>query len=150
MWEEFKKFAFKGNVVDMAIGVVIGAAFGAIVKNIVDNLLMPPIGLLVGGIDFGELYVVLKPPTTPGNYQTGEELVKAGAVVLRYGLVLNSIISFLIIAVAVFGLVQVLQRAMKKPEGPPTTRDCPECTSAIPLKAKRCPQCTASVEPAAA
>lgn len=145
MWEDFKKFAFKGNVVDMAVGVVIGGAFGAIVKSLVDNLLMPPIGVLTGGIDFGARYLVLKNPPVPGNYADPEAIAKAGGVVLRYGLVLNSIISFLIVALAVFALVKGIAKVSKKEEPPPTTKDCPECKMAIPKEAKRCGHCTQAV-----
>ena len=141
MWGDFKKFAFKGNVVDMAVGVVIGAAFGSIVKSIVDNLIMPPIGVLTGGVDFSELYVVLKAPSGGQKYATADELVKAGGVALRYGAVINTVISFFLIAIAVFVLVRILERAMRKQPPDPATRDCPECLMAIPVAAKRCGHC---------
>ena len=142
MWEEFKKFAFKGNVVDMAVGVVIGASFGTIVKNVVDNLIMPPIGLLGGGLDFSERYVVLKPPPNGATWTTGEELVKAGGVALRYGVVVNSVLSFLIVAACVFALVKVITRAAPKKAESVTGRDCPHCLMSIPTKAARCGHCT--------
>jgi len=145
MWEDFKKFAFKGNVVDMAVGVVIGAAFGAIVKSVVDNLVMPPIGLLTGGVDFSELYIALKQPPTGAKFATAEEFVKAGGVAIRYGVVVNTIISFFVVALAVFLLVKVLERAMRKQPPDPTTRDCPECQMAIPVAATRCGHCTQQV-----
>jgi large conductance mechanosensitive channel len=147
-WEEFKKFAFKGNVLDLAVGVVIGAAFTGIVKNLVDNVIMPPLGWLVGGIDFSQFYLVLK-PAPPGTYATVDEMVKAGAVLLRYGLLVNALVSFLLIAFAVFLLVKGLTRLTRKREEAPTTRDCPRCLMAIPLKATRCGHCTSEVEAAA-
>ena len=142
MWDDFKKFAFKGNVMDLAVAVVIGAAFGAIVKNVVDNLIMPPIGLLTGGVDFSELHVVLKRPPPGVAYANVEELTKAGGVAIRYGLVVNAVLSFLLVAIAVFVLVRILSRAIpKKPEAP-SARDCPQCLMSVPLKATRCGHCT--------
>ena len=149
MWEEFKKFAFKGNVVDLAVAVVIGAAFGAIVKSIVDNLVMPPIGLLTGGVDFSELHVVLKRPPGGATYANVEDLTKAGGVAIRYGLVVNAVLSFLLIALAVFALVKVISRAMPKKAEAPTSHDCPHCLMSIPVKASRCGHCTQPVGVAA-
>lgn len=145
MWEEFKTFAFKGNVIDLAVGLVIGASFSGIVKSIVDNLIMPPIGLLVGGIDFGELYVVLKQPPGGQRFATAEELVKAGGVAFRYGLVVNATVSFFLVAIAVFVLVKAVNKMTRREAPPPTTRDCPECLMAIPLKATKCGHCTSPV-----
>ena len=149
MWEDFKKFAFKGNVVDLAVAVVIGAAFGAIVKSVVDNLVMPPIGLLTGGVDFSELHLVLKRPPGAATYSNVEDLVKAGGVAIRYGVVVNAVLSFLLIAIAVFALVKVINRALPKKDEAPTTRDCPHCLMAIPVKASRCGHCTQPVGVAA-
>lgn len=148
MWEDFKKFAIRGNVIDMAVGVVIGAAFGAIVKSIVDNLLMPPIGVLTGGIDFSQHYIVLKGPTAPDlpASASADDLVNAGAVLLRYGLVLNSIVSFVIIAFCVFLLMQAVGKLQRKEEAAVTTKECPECAMTIPIKAVRCGHCTAALK----
>lgn len=148
MWEDFKKFVVRGNVIDMAVGVVIGAAFGAIVKSIVDHLLMPPIGVLTGGIDFSQHYIVLKGPTAPDVAATADadELVKAGAVLLRYGLVLNSIVSFFIVALCVFLLMQAMGKLYRKEESAATTKECPECAMSIPIKAIRCGHCTAALK----
>jgi large conductance mechanosensitive channel len=146
MWEDFKKFAIRGNVIDMAVGVVIGAAFGAIVKNIVDHLIMPPIGLLTGGIDFSQHYIVLKGPTAPGSYASADELANAGAVLLRYGLVLNSVVSFFIVALCVFLLIQAMGKLHRKQEEAATTKECPECAMSIPVKAVRCGHCTAALK----
>jgi large conductance mechanosensitive channel len=145
MWDEFKKFAFKGNVVDLAVAVVIGAAFGAIVKSIVDNLIMPPIGLLTGGVDFSELHVVLKRPPGGAADASVEELTKAGGVAIRYGLVVNALLSFVLVAIAVFVLVKVVNRAIPKKVEAATTRDCPQCLLSIPLKATRCGHCAQPV-----
>jgi large conductance mechanosensitive channel len=145
MWEDFKKFAMRGNVIDLAVGVVVGAAFGNIVKSVVDHLIMPPIGLLTGGIDFSKHYIKLKGPTVPGTYATPEELEKAGAVLIRYGLVINSLVSFLIVAFAVFLLVRGVERLHRHKPAPPTTKDCPECAMAIPVQALRCGHCTSEL-----
>ncbi len=149
MLQEFKAFAVKGNVVDMAVGVIIGAAFGAIVTSLVNDVIMPPVGVLLGGADFANHFVVLKagaalaPP-----YATIEAAKEAGAVTLNYGKFINSIISFLIVAFSVFLLVRSLLR-LKKQEAAapaaPTTKDCPHCCSAVPLKATRCPHCTSTL-----
>lgn len=140
--EDFKKFAMRGNVIDLAVGVVVGAAFGNIVKTIVDNLIMPPIGLLTGGIDFSKHYILLKGPAAPGAYATPDELEKAGAVLIRYGLVINATVSFVIVAFAVFLLVRGIERLHRHKEEAATTKDCPQCAMAIPLRAVRCGHCT--------
>jgi len=116
MFKEFKDFAMRGNVVDMAVGIVIGAAFGAIVTSFVSNVLMPPIGLLLGGVDFGDLFLVLKEGTTAGPYATLEAAATAGAVTLNYGLLANAIISFLIIAFAVFLVIRAINSMQQKEE----------------------------------
>jgi large conductance mechanosensitive channel len=155
MWQDFKTFAFKGNVIDLAVGVVIGASFGGIVKNLVDNLIMPPLGLLIGGIDFNDFYLVLKKPPVAAEYGSADAIAKAGGVVMKYGLFINSLLSFIIVAFAIFALVQVVTRVSRRLTGPavPTTRDCPQCLSTIPIKATRCAHCTSLVNdspPAAA
>ena len=148
MIKEFKEFAVKGNVVDMAVGIIIGGAFGTIVKSLVADVIMPPIGLLLGNVDFSELFVVLKSGGTAGPYMTLAEAQKAGAVTINYGLFLNSVISFLIVAFAVFLLIRAVNKMKREEAAPPaepTTRDCPFCFSTISLKATRCPHCTSEV-----
>jgi large conductance mechanosensitive channel len=151
MVKEFKEFVARGNVMDMAIGIVLGAAFGAITKSMVDDVLMPPIGLLLGGVDFGNLFVVLREGIAAGPYLTVADAKEAGAVILTYGIFFQTIINFLIIAFAVFLLVKGVNRLKRAQEEPqpaaaPVTRDCPYCTMAIPLQARRCPQCTSEIE----
>jgi len=150
MMKEFKEFAVKGNVVDMAIGIVIGAAFGTIVKSLVADVIMPPIGLLLGGVDFSNLFIVLKHAAEgPAVYATMAEAQAAGAVTLNYGAFINTIISFLIVAFAIFILVKDMNKLKKKEEAPapaPTTKECPYCLTSIPIKATRCPNCTSNLE----
>jgi large conductance mechanosensitive channel len=146
--EEFKKFAMRGNVVDMAVGVVIGAAFGPIVKSAVDDLLMPPIGLALGNVDFRDLFVVLQDGKVPlAEGATLAQAREAGAVVLAWGSTLNTLMNFLIVAFAVFLLVKTVNRLSAKevPPPPPNTRDCPMCCTPMPIPAKRCPHCTSEV-----
>src|SRR5215510_14976280 len=147
MWKDFKAFVMRGNVVDLAVAVVIGAAFGAIVKSLVDDVIMPPIGLLVGRLDFSNLFVVLKDGTkAPQPYATVAQAHDAGAVTWNYGSFISNIIAFLIIAASVFMLVRAVTRLYAKPApSTPTTKACPECTLPIPIPAKRCPNCTAVV-----
>ena len=144
MLKEFKEFAMKGNVLDMAVGIIIGASFGTIVKSLVDDLLMPPIGLVLGGVDFSNLFMVLKSGQTPGPYASVAAAKAAGAVTMNYGLFMNSVISFLIVAFAVFLLVRSVNR-MREPAAAPATKECKYCASAIPIKAVRCPQCTSQL-----
>ena len=151
--KEFREFAVKGNAIDMAVGIVIGVAFGAIVKSFVDDVIMPPIGLAIGNIDFSNLFWVLHSGTPSGPYNTMAEAAKAGAVTLNYGAFFNTIISFIIIALAVFMFVRSINRlrAMyeSKPEeaaAEPATKTCPQCCTEIPAKAHRCPNCTSSLE----
>lgn len=148
MFKEFKDFAMRGNVVDMAVGIVIGAAFGKIVTSVVSDILMPPIGLLLGGVDFSNLYVVLKEGGKPGPYLALAEAQGAGAVTLNYGLFINQIISFTIVAFALFLVVKgmnSLRREKPGPEPEPTTKECPQCLSVIPIKATRCGHCTSAL-----
>jgi large conductance mechanosensitive channel len=152
MIKEFKEFIAKGNVVDMAVGIIIGGAFGTIVKSLVDDVLMPPIGLLLGGIDFSNFFLLLKQGTkAAGPYAVLTDAKAAGAVTVNYGLFLNGIISFLIVAFAVFILVRSINRLRRGEETPPvepTTKECPYCMSAIAIRASRCPNCTSELNPA--
>jgi large conductance mechanosensitive channel len=150
LWEEFKKFILRGNVLDLAVGIVIGSAFMGVVKSFVDDLLMPPIGLLLGSVDFANLFVVFKEGAEqPGPYASLEAAKTAGAVTWRYGLFINTVVNFLIIAAAVFLVVKAANKLMPK-EAPkpaaPTTKVCPYCQMDIPLKATRCPHCTSELE----
>jgi large conductance mechanosensitive channel len=151
MLEEFKKFAMRGNVVDMAIGIVIGAAFGTIVKSFVADVLMPPIGLLMGNVDFANLFLVIKAGAAAGPFDTLAAAKEAGAVTLNYGTFINTIISFLIIAFAVFFVIKGINKMKAQEEAPPpepTTKDCQFCFTSIPIKATRCPSCTSELKPA--
>lgn len=147
--KDFQAFVMRGNVVDMAVGIIIGAAFGSIVKSLVSDVIMPPIGMLLGNVDFSNLFVVLKEGIKrSGPYSTIAEAHEAGAVTLDYGLFINTLISFIIIAIAVFILVRAmarLQRTVCKPSLAPLTKECPQCCSVINVNAKRCPNCTSSV-----
>ncbi|MBI4394139.1 MAG: large conductance mechanosensitive channel protein MscL [Euryarchaeota archaeon] len=146
MIEEFKKFIMRGNVVDLAVGVVIGVAFGAIIKSFTDDLLMPVIGLLMGGTDFTNLFVVLRQGAPSGPYATLDAAKTAGAVTWRFGLFLNSLMTFTIVAAALFMMIRTINRLAESPKGrTATTKPCPECAMTIPLGAKRCPYCTSSV-----
>ena len=146
MWKEFKEFAVKGNAVDMAVGIIIGAAFGAIVKSLVDDVIMPPIGLLLGNMDFKDLFIVLKEGTTMGPYLSLAQAKAAAAVTLNYGMFLNMVVSFLIVAFAVFLLVKAVNKLKKQEEAAPDKKDCPYCLSSIPIKATRCAHCTSEVK----
>lgn len=150
MLKEFREFALKGNAIDMAVGIVIGAAFGSIVQSLVADIIMPPISVLLGAVDFSNLFFVLKNGAGGGApYASIAAAKQAGAVTLNVGLFINQIISFLIIAFAVFMVVKNFNRlrdTVGKEETKPTTKNCPECCSAIPLEAKRCPHCTSKIE----
>lgn len=151
MLKEFKEFALKGNVVDMAVGIVLGVAFGAIIKSLVDDLLMPPLGLVMGSADFTNLFMIIKEGATPGPFATLAEAQKAGAVTVNYGLFINTIVNFLIVAFALFLVIRnmnELRRRMEKPEAEaaPDTKECPYCLSTIPVKATRCPNCTSELK----
>ncbi|MGA3118670.1 MAG: large-conductance mechanosensitive channel protein MscL [Syntrophobacteraceae bacterium] len=150
MFKEFKEFAMRGNMVDMATGIIIGGAFGTIVKSLVEDVIMPPIGLLLGGVDFSNLFIVLKNGTTPGPYAAVANAKAAGAVTINYGLFFNSMISFLIVAFAVFILIKGLNTLSRKPEAAaePTTQNCPYCATSIPMEATRCPHCTSELQSA--
>ena len=149
MFKEFKEFAMRGNVVDMADGIIIGAAFGTIIKSLVDDVLMPPIGMLLGNVDFSNLFAVIKAGKTAGPYLTLAEAKAAGAVTMNIGLFINTIISFLIVAFSVFLVIKPINAMKKKEEAAPvTTKDCPYCFSSISIQATRCPQCTAELKKA--
>jgi large conductance mechanosensitive channel len=151
MLKEFRDFAMRGNVVDMAVGIIIGAAFGAIVNSLVADVIMPPIGLVLGNVDFSNLFLTLKQGKTPGPYLSLADAQSAGAVLLSYGIFINKVISFLIVAFAVFMLIKginKLQREQVAPPPEPTTKDCPFCFSSIPIKAVRCPHCTSELSAA--
>jgi large conductance mechanosensitive channel len=148
MFKEFKAFAMRGNVVDMAVGIILGAAFGTIVKSGVSDILMPPIGLLLGDVDFFELFLVLKAGKIPGPYPSLAEVQKAGAVTINYGLFINAVVGFIIVAFFMFLLIRSINRlTLQKEAQPPapTTRACPYCLSDIPLQATRCAHCTSEV-----
>ena len=143
--KEFKEFAMRGNVLDMAIGIIIGAAFGKIISSFVADILMPPLGLLLGKVDFSSLFVSLS-----GTYPSLAAAKAAGAPTLNYGVFLNTVLDFLIVAFAIFLLIRQVNRFMPKPApaAPPATKDCPYCLSAVPLKATRCLHCTSDLKAA--
>lgn len=143
IWKEFKEFAIKGNAVDLAVGVIIGAAFGGIINSLVKDIIMPPVSLLSGGLDFSNKFVVLR-AAKDGSiaFHTPADAVKAGAITLNYGNFVTLIINFLIVAGAVFLLVRAINRLKRPKNADPVTKDCPACAMTIPIKATRCPHCT--------
>jgi large conductance mechanosensitive channel len=152
MWKDLKAFMMRGNVVDMAVGIIIGAAFGAIINSLVRDIIMPPIGYVTGGIDFTSFYAVLKDGKTPGPYASLADAQAAGAVTINWGVFINYIIIFVIVAVVLFFLIRGVNRMRAQAEAPkpaapaaPTTKECPYCLSTIPLKATRCPHCTSQL-----
>jgi large conductance mechanosensitive channel len=147
MLKDFKAFILRGNVLDLAVAVVIGAAFGAVVKSLTDDVIMPPIGLALGHLDFSNLFIVLKDGTNPpGPYSSVVAAHNAGAVTLNYGSFINSIVTFLIIALCVFMIVRMVSKMYAKPAPPPDNmKSCPRCTLSIPRAATRCPNCTSDV-----
>lgn len=148
MLKEFKEFAMRGNVVDMAVGIIIGAAFGTIVQSLVADVVMPPIGLLLGNVDFADFFVVLKGGTPAGPYASLALAKEAGAVSLNYGLFVTTIISFVIIAFAVFLLIRGINKLKRKEEAPapePDAKECPFCLSKVPVKATKCAFCTSEL-----
>ncbi len=148
MFKEFKEFAMRGNVVDMAVGIVIGVAFGLIVSSFVSDVIMPPIGLLLGKVDFSNLFLVLKEGSVPGPYAALAEAKGAGAVTINYGQFVNAVINFVIVAFAVFLVIRQINKLKQKEEAPPaepTTKECPRCLSVIPVKATRCGHCTSEL-----
>ena len=149
MVEDFKKFIMRGNVLDMAVGIIIGAAFGSIVNSLVADVIMPPIGLILGNVDFSNLFLVLKDGAkAAGPYASLAAAKAAGAITVNVGIFINTIITFLIVALAVFLLVRNVNKLYKKPEAPaaPTTKDCPFCLMSIPIKATRCGHCTTDLK----
>ena len=149
MLKEFRDFAMKGNVVDMAVGIIIGAAFGTIVASLVSDIIMPPIGMMMGGVDFTNIFVALKDGATAGPYKTLADAQAAGAVTMNVGVFINKVISFIIVAFSVFMLVKAMNKAKRAEPAPapaaPTTKECPYCLSSIPLKAKRCAHCASDL-----
>src|SRR5574341_942941 len=148
MLKEFKTFALRGNVIDMAVGIIIGAAFGTIVKSMVDDIIMPPIGLLLGGVDFANFFIMLRSGTPPAPYASLADAKAAGAVTMNYGVFINAVIGFLIVAFVIFLLIRSINRMKREqeaPPAPPTTKQCPYCLSVIPIKAARCAHCTSEL-----
>ena len=150
MIKEFREFILRGNVLDLAVGVIIGAAFGGIVTSLVNDVVMPPIGIALGQVDFKDLYVLLKEGTTPGPYASVAAAKAAGAVTLNYGAFINTVINFLIVGFVIFLVVRVANKLHKAPAPAPAapTKECPYCLSSVPLKATRCPQCTSELKAA--
>jgi large conductance mechanosensitive channel len=145
MLKEFKAFIMRGNVVDLAVGVIIGAAFGSIVKSLVDDVIMPPIGLVTGGVDFANKFVVLKEGAkAAGPYASLADAKAAGATTVNYGLFINSIVTFLIVAFCIYLVVRLVNK-LHAPAPAPATKTCPSCTMEIPAGAKRCPHCTSQL-----
>ncbi len=148
MLKEFREFVLRGNVLDMAVGIIIGAAFGTIVASLVNDVIMPPIGLLLGGVDFTNLFILLKAGSPAAPYASLAEAQAAGAVTINYGVFINAVISFLIVAFVVFLLIRSINRLRREEEAPPaepTTKECPYCLSTIPIKATRCAHCTSEL-----
>lgn len=149
MFREFREFAVKGNVVDMAVGIIIGAAFGSIVTSFVADIIMPPIGLLMGNVDFANIFVLLKDGKIPGPYETLAGAKTAGAVTMNVGTFINTVISFIIVGFSVFMIIRTinrLKREQEKPAAAPTTRACPFCLLDVPVGAVRCGHCTSEIK----
>ena len=148
MLKEFKEFAMRGNVVDMAVGIIIGAAFGGIISSLVSDVIMPPIGLLLGNVDFSNMFAVLKEGAkAAGPYASVAAAKAAGATTLNYGLFINTIVNFVIVAFAIFLLIKAINQMKRKEAAPPpATKDCPYCLSKIPIKATRCLACTSELK----
>lgn len=148
MFKEFKEFALRGNVLDMAIGIIIGGAFGTIIKSLVNDVIMPPIGLVLGGVDFDNLYAIIRAGTPSAPYASLADAQAAGAVTINYGVFINSVVSFLIVAFVMFLLVRGMNKLQRKEEeapAEPTTKECPHCCTTIPIGAARCPHCTSDL-----
>ncbi len=143
MFKEFKEFAMRGSMIDLAVGIIIGAAFGKIVTSLVNDILMPPIGLLLGRVDFSNLFIDL----SGNNYLTLAEAKEAGAATINYGLFLNTVIDFIIVAFVIFLLIRQINHFKRQQEVPaaPDTKECPYCITVIPVKATKCPNCTADL-----
>jgi large conductance mechanosensitive channel len=146
MWKEFKEFAVKGNAVDLAVGVIIGAAFGGIVNSLVKDILMPVVGLLTGGLDFSNKFLILKAARSGGSFNTPVDAAKAGAVTWNYGNFITLVINFIIVAFCIFLVVKAMNRLKRpSPTGAPVSKECPACAMTIPIKATRCPHCTTAL-----
>ncbi|HEV2086245.1 MAG TPA: large conductance mechanosensitive channel protein MscL [Gemmatimonadales bacterium] len=149
MLKEFKAFALRGNVLDLAVGIITGGAFGTIVKSLVDDVIMPPIGLALGNVDFANLFLLLKPGLkAPAPYATVADAQAAGAVTINYGNFVNNVVTFIIVAFVVFLIVRMANRLKPQDAAAPTTKDCPYCRMAIPVGASRCPHCTSDLKAA--
>jgi large conductance mechanosensitive channel len=151
MFKEFKEFALKGNVLDMAVGIILGVAFGGIIKSLVDDILMPPLGLVLGKVDFSNLFLVVKAGVTAGPYSTIAAAHQAGAITINYGLFVNTFVNFLIVAFALFLVIKNMNAIKRKMEKPvevaaPDTKECPYCFSKVAIKATRCPNCTSELK----
>lgn len=149
MLKEFKEFAMRGNVIDMAVGIIIGAAFGTIVNSLVSDIMMPPLGILLGNVDFANLFWVIKEGKVAGPHEAVAAAKAAEAVTVNYGLFINTVVSFLIVAFSVFLVIRNVNRLKRKEEAlpaAPPTKECPFCISVIPLKATRCPRCTSDLQ----
>jgi large conductance mechanosensitive channel len=148
MWDEFKKFAMRGNVIDLAIGIIIGSAFTSIVKSLVDDVIMPPIGLLLGRVDFANIFWVLKAGSPTPPYATVADAKAAGAVTMNFGIFINAVIAFLIVAFVTFIIIRAMNRMMAQPApvpAVPTSRECPFCLEQVAIRATRCPHCTSQL-----
>jgi large conductance mechanosensitive channel len=145
LMKEFREFVVRGNVMDMAVGIIIGAAFTSVVQSLVNDVVMPPLGVLIGGADFRNLFWVVRPGTVPGPYPTLAVAQAAGAATINIGLFLNALLSFTLVAFVVFLLVRAINRLRRQQPAPASTRPCPYCVTDIPLAATRCPQCTSEV-----
>jgi len=145
MFKEFREFALRGNVIDLAVGVILGSAFGAIVTSLVNDIVMPPIGLLLSGVDFSNIYVLLQAGSPPPPYASLADAQAAGAVTINFGLFINVVISFLITASVIFLLVRSVNRLQREPKVVPTTKTCPHCMSTVHIDAHRCPFCTSDL-----
>ena len=151
IWKEFKEFAVKGNAVDLAVGVIIGAAFGAIVNSLVKDVVMPPISLLTGGLDFSNKFLILRAAKDGSTvFNTPADAAKAGAITWNYGNFITLVINFLIVAIAIFLVIRIINQLRQPAEKAPVTKDCPACAMKIPIKATRCPHCTSELSEAAA
>jgi large conductance mechanosensitive channel len=151
MLKEFREFALRGSVLDLAVGVIIGAAFTSIINSLVNDILMPPLGWLLGGVDFSNFYLIIKPGSPAGPYPSLADAGASGAVTVNYGLFLNAVVSFTLVALAMFLLIRAINRlqagkSAAESAAEPTTKDCPFCLSSIPPGATRCPHCTSQLE----
>ena len=144
MLREFKEFAMRGNMLDLAIGIVLGTAFGRIITSLVNDMLMPPIGLMLGGLDFASLFIALR----GGPYPSVAAAKAAGAPTINYGVFLNTVVDFVLVAAVIFLVVKQINRMRRQPDVTPTTKPCPFCLSTVPLNAVRCPYCTSDLKAA--